>query len=81
MHFISDLLNGQGSVLKQYFYFHYIEHKKEGEPLPEDDPLTKLTVTTVSEEGKLFELGGKSKGWIESVVTLNGVVQERTDGK
>lgn len=58
-----------------------IEHKKEGEPLPEDDPLTKLTVTTVSEEGKLFELGGKSKGWIESVVTLNGVVQERTDGK
>ena len=22
MHFISDLLNGQGSVLKQYFYFH-----------------------------------------------------------
>lgn len=25
MHFISDLLNGQGSVLKQYFYFHYYD--------------------------------------------------------
>ena len=25
MHFISDLLNGLGSVLKQYFYFHYYD--------------------------------------------------------
>ena len=25
MHFISDLLNGQGSVLKQYFYFYYYD--------------------------------------------------------
>ena len=25
MHFIRDLLNGQGSVLKQYFYFHYYD--------------------------------------------------------
>ena len=25
MHFISDLLNGQGSVLKQYFYLHYYD--------------------------------------------------------
>ena len=25
MHFISDLLNGRGSVLKQYFYFHYYD--------------------------------------------------------
>lgn len=25
MHFVSDLLNRQGSVLKQYFNFHYYD--------------------------------------------------------
>lgn len=71
---------GLGGACNQNNSDIVIEHKKDGEPLPDEAPYTTLTVTTVDiANGTLFELGSKSKGWVESVVTLNGVVVDRTD--